>query len=797
MPMEITVDRYDLRLNIDSGRHSYSGLVSISLNTEDGNIKLDSVELSVKEIEIDGRQINFDIDERNQQIRIKGTPGKHTLSIKFNGNIPRILTGLYTARYNGGEIFTTQLESTGARRVFPCIDNPAVKAVFNVEIETSVDMEAISNMPVKEVQQLGAGRKLVLFEPTPKMSTYLLYIGVGKFDSSHETAGKVDVILTAPKGTLTSSRFPLDTAARVIEFFQEYFEIPYILPKVHLISVPEFAAGAMENWGAITFREIYLSIDDSTSSGNYKSIAEVIAHELAHQWFGNLVTMKWWNDLWLNESFATFMSYKVVGNIHHDWDPTGDQILLRTEGALRSDSLTNTHPIDADVRNPDEVAQIFDEISYGKGASILRMIENYVGEEKFRDGIRIYLKRYQYGNAMGSDLWSCIEEASGMPISRIMEAWIKRKGYPFITASREGSRVLLKQQRFILDGKPKKETWPIPVTYRDLSGDGNCLFETDELSIESHELVSLNREAAGFYRVFYQGDLLTEVLKNVPKMSGYEKWSLLNDAYAFLSSRMSNFDTYMKIASELSKYREPIVMRELISHLNALVLISGNSKKIKDFARNISSEYLNFFGDRKKDENPNISIARGAASSLLVLCDESYRNKLSSLRDSFFRTDPDLRAGVALAISLDFPDEDYLFQLFSRAGTDEDRVKIISAMGWSRNSGNLKRALEMVMDGRIKKQDSTRFYISASHSPNGRGLLLDNFERIIMQLRETFVGSRTPARVIEDTVPYLGLDYEKRIRETLKGLKTDDLKNGISKGLELLDVNLTIRNSMK
>jgi tricorn protease interacting factor F2/3 len=280
-------------------------------------------------------------------------------------------------------------------------------------------------------------------------------------------------------------------------------------------------------------------------------------------------------------------------------------------------------------------------------------------------------------------------------------------------------------------------------------------------------------------------------------MSGYEKWSLLNDAYAFLSSRMSNFDTYMKIASELSKYREPIVMRELISHLNALVLISGNSKKIKDFARNISSDYLNFFGDRKKDENPNISIARGAASSLLVLCDESYRNKLSSLRDSFFRTDPDLRAGVALAISLDYPDEDYLFQLFSRAGTDEDRVKIISAMGWSRNAGNLKRALEMIMDGRIKKQDSTRFYISASHSLNGRGLVLDNFERIIMQLRETFVGSRTPARVIEDTVPYLGLDYEKRIRETLKGLKTDDLKNGISKGLELLDVNLTIRNSMK
>ncbi len=797
MSMEITIDRYDVKLSIDPGRHSYSGLVSISLNTDDGNIKLDSVELSIKELTVDGKQSNFEIDERSQQISFRTSPGRHVVSVKFNGNIPRILTGLYTARYNGGEIFTTQLESTGARRVFPCVDNPSVKAVFNVEIEIPVELEAISNMPVKSATELDSGRKSVLFEPTPRMSTYLLYIGVGKFDSSHEKTGNVDIILTAPKGTLTHSRFPLETAARVIDFFEEYFGIPYVLPKVHLISVPEFAAGAMENWGAITFREIYLSIDESTSSGNYKSIAEVIAHELAHQWFGNLVTMKWWNDLWLNESFATFMSYKVVGKIHNDWDPTGDQILLRTEGALRSDALTNTHPIDADVRNPDEVAQIFDEISYGKGASILRMIENYVGEEKFRDGIRIYLKKYQYGNAMGSDLWSCIEEASGMPVSRIMEAWIKRKGYPFITASRDGEKVVMKQQRFMLDGKPKKETWPIPLTYRDLSGDGSSLFETEDSSIRSTSLVSLNREAAGFYRVFYHGSLIDQILENIPKMSSYEKWSMLNDAYAFLSSGMSDFNTYMKIVSRLSGYREPIVMRELISQLNTLMLISGGSSRVRDFARNVSYDYISFFGERKKDENPNVSIARGAASSLLVQCDESYRKNLSEKRDEFFRTDPDMRAGLALAISMEYPDSDYLFQLFSKAGTDEDRVKIIAALGWSRNMANLKKTLEMIMDGRIKKQDSTRFYISCSHSPDGRGLVLDNFERIIMQLRETFVGSRTPARVIEETVPYLGLDYEKRIREILKGLKTDDLKNGISKGLEILDVNLTIRKAMK
>jgi tricorn protease interacting factor F2/3 len=793
------IDEYILDLDVDFQGLTFKGKETIKFKSDREKLSLNSAELEIESVHFGNEEIKFSSDEKTQTLNLqKEFTGDSEVLIRFRGRVSESLQGLYIARYSKGEyMLSTQFESTGARFLFPCIDHPAYKAKFSLNLTIDHGLDAISNMPQSSVTQLENGKTLVRFHQTPPMSTYLIYIGIGKIEERTIKADGYECILAAPKGLLNSSDVPVREAISFIGEYEKYFGVKYVLPKVHLIAVPEFAAGAMENWGAITFREVLLMLNKGTSTSIKQTVSEVIAHELAHQWFGNLVTMKWWNDLWLNESFATFMAFKMVDRTHGEWEFMNRFIQSETAGALNGDSLVNTHPIDADVRNPDEVAQIFDEISYGKGASILRMIENYVGEEKFRDGIRIYLKRYQYGNAMGSDLWSCIEEASGMPISRIMEAWIKRKGYPFITASREGSRVLLKQQRFMLDGKPKKETWPIPVTYRDLSGDGNCLFETDELSIESHELVSLNREAAGFYRVFYQGDLLTEVLKNVPKMSGYEKWSLLNDAYAFLSSRMSNFDTYMKIASELSKYREPIVMRELISHLNALVLISGNSKKIKDFARNISSEYLNFFGDRKKDENPNISIARGAASSLLVLCDESYRNKLSSLRDSFFRTDPDLRAGVALAISLDYPDEDYLFQLFSRAGTDEDRVKIISAMGWSRNSGNLKRALEMIMDGRIKKQDSTRFYISASHSPNGRVLLLDNFERIIMQLRETFVGSRTPARVIEDTVPYLGLDYEKRIRETLKGLKTDDLKNGISKGLELLDVNLTIRNSMK
>jgi tricorn protease interacting factor F2/3 len=382
----LTIENYSISMIIDSGRHTYRGTEEIRFRPASDKLVLDSVDLSIADAYLDGKAVKPTDARESQTVVFSCTPGKDSvLKINFSGAIPRLLTGFYLARYGNADVFTTQFESNGARRAFPCVDHPFYKATFDLSLDIDKDLDAISNMPVKSVVENG-GRKTVVFGRTPRMSTYLLYIGAGKFDFRSVMHGSTEIILAAPHGGLTRSDFPVEIAGRVLELYGEYFGIPYMLPKLHLISVPEFGAGAMENWGAITFREIYLSIDDSTGSSNYKSIAEVIAHELAHQWFGDLVTMEWWNDLWLNESFATFMSYKIIDVIKPEWDATGDLINLRTEGALKNDALKNSHPIDATVRDPEEIAQIFDEISYGKGASILRMIEGYAGKDNFRNG---------------------------------------------------------------------------------------------------------------------------------------------------------------------------------------------------------------------------------------------------------------------------------------------------------------------------------------------------------------------------------------------------------------------------
>ncbi len=793
--MQTRVEVYHISLKIDAQRHFYTGKVKIELDSDDGAIKLDSVDLSIKEARLDDKAVSFELDDRENRISIKASPGKHILDIDFTGNIPRLLTGLYTAKYPGGEIFTTQLESTGARRVFPCIDEPSAKAKFRLELEIDSELEAISNMPVSSISETGNNKKLVKFEETPRMSTYLLYIGVGKFDSVEQKTGDISVFLIAPKGTLTKSLFPLDVATRVIELFQDYFGIPYVLPKVHLISVPEFAAGAMENWGAITFREIYLSIDESTSSGNFKSIAEVIAHELAHQWFGNLVTMKWWNDLWLNESFATFMAFKMVDRTHPEWEFINRLLQSETSGALTGDSLSNSHPIDADVKNPDDIAQIFDEISYGKGASILRMIETYVGEDNFREGIRRYLKKYQYGNAMGSDLWSSIEEASGMPVSRIMEAWVKRKGYPYVEASRNGEELHIRQTQFMLDKKVQSQPWPLPLNYRTGEGDGSLMFDREEMSLKARDAFTLNRNASGFYRVLYDDSLRNEITGHLSSMSRYERWGFLNDAKAFLSSGALSFDSYMEILKKYSRDTDPMIIREMSSQLVHALLISDSSARLNNFASDLSTYYMEALGEKKNGENPNISIARGGAFQLKVLSDSKFGEKLSERGEAFFSVDPDIRGSLATSVGLTNPE--LLFKLFLIAKTDEDRVKIISGMSWTQDGKYLDRALGMIADGSIKRQDAMRFYISCAHSRYSRHFMLENLEKSILQLREMFVGSRTPARVLEEVIPFIGLDHEKETRQMLERFKTDDLKKGVAKGLELLAVNQRIKQKIK
>ncbi|MHA2068924.1 MAG: M1 family metallopeptidase, partial [Candidatus Thorarchaeota archaeon] len=394
------VRRYDLFLELDYRNLKFEGKILVDLVTK-RNVLLNSLNLNIKKARAGEDSLKFSQNGENLIVETATFDGK--LEIEYSGLIQDSLVGIYRAPYNNTYLVTTQFEATNARRMFPCADRPEHKAEFKISLRIDKDLDAISNMPI-ESTNLEDDKKTVTFQTTPRMSTYLLYLGVGRFEEIKERLGKIDIVVASTPGRAKKGGFALEVARKSIEFYQPYFDMPYSLPKIHLISVPEFSANAMENWGAITFRETALEVDEHSSFRTRKRVAEVVAHELAHQWFGNLVTMKWWNDLWLNESFATFMAYKVVDSVFPQWRVREDFLKNETFKAMDRDSLRNTHPIEVNIESPSEIEQIFDEISYSKGANILRMIEEYMGAEDFRKGLSNYLASYKFSNATGLDL---------------------------------------------------------------------------------------------------------------------------------------------------------------------------------------------------------------------------------------------------------------------------------------------------------------------------------------------------------------------------------------------------------
>jgi len=437
-------------MDLDFRKLKFTGRVRIQLRSGHDAV-LNSVGLDIQSIVLNEKAVGF--KQNGDELVIQTGPFEGILEVEYAGTVQDSLVGIYRAPYDHSQIVTTHFEAAQARRMLPCVDRPDAKAEFRIAVKIDKELTAISNMPIESIVPDGE-KKLVIFQKTPRMSTYLLYLGVGKFEERTEKLGKTDVIVATTPGKVKLCAFAQDEAKKAIDFFESYYAIPYKLPKIHLIAVPEFAMGAMENWGAITFRESALLIDANSSTRMRKRVAEIVDHELAHQWFGNLVTMKWWDDIWLNESFATFMASKVVDSLHPDWRIWEDFMRNETAGAMERDCLKNTHPIRVPVKSPDEIEQIFDEISYGKGASILRMIEAYIGEDAFEKGVRQYLSNHAYSNATGNDLWNALETTSNKKVQKIMSGWIQQPGYPMLTVEEKEGKLTLHQERFLISGVP-------------------------------------------------------------------------------------------------------------------------------------------------------------------------------------------------------------------------------------------------------------------------------------------------------------------------------------------------------
>jgi len=772
----LEVKSYNLFLDLDFKKLKFDGSLAILLESE-GDVTLDSTGLEILKVSSNGKPLAHKLV--GEELRVQTGPFSRNLEIQYRGAVSEKLTGLYKAPYPGGYVFSTQFEAASARKLLPCFDRPECKAEFALTVKTDSDLKVISNMPEEFVKAEGA-KKIVTFQKTPRMSTYLLYLGVGRFDEVEDKPSKI-IIATTP-GNTPKAKFALDVAKESLRFYKSYFGSPYQLPKLHLIGVPEFAEGAMENWGAITFREAYILVDENTSVRYKKVVAEVVAHEVAHQWFGNLVTMKWWDDLWLNESFATFMSYKLVESMFPQWHVWDDFLRTDTSIGMARDSLQSTHPIEVKINDPKEIDQYFDQISYSKGANIIRMIEAFTGVEGFRRGIQSYLKKNIFSNATGNELWSQLEKASGSDVRRIMSEWIRKPGFPVISVSLKAGKVTLSQERFLLSGAREKGVWPVPVTMKINGKTQRLLLDKEEQQVDTpHSLKSLklNVDQTGFYRVDYDG--VMDLVWN-SQLIPVDRWGLISDAFAFTIAGRLPFQDYIALLAKYDKERENLPAYEASDQLSIFNSLVPSIAEVSSRFHRSQLEILK----NKTDENS--TLLRGVFMSRLAMVDQDYANDLARRFSEYSKVEPDQRQAVAVAYARSSSDFDGLVQKYKQSKGDEEKVRFLVALTSFREPALVQRALGLATGGEVKKQDVPSIVSASTNNPDGRTAVWPWVKTNLDWLNKLFEGSGNVSRLMQSIIPYVGVGRRTEVEKFFAESRPPELVKGIEVGLEKLAI---------
>ena len=492
-------ENYNLFLDINRSEKTFTGNVAITGEALDNHISLHQKDLTISSVLLDNESLNFQMDDANEAFHIElPETGVLTLVIEFSGRITDNMTGIYPSyyTYNGEkkEIISTQFESHFAREAFPSDDEPEAKATFDFSLKFDAEEGdiALSNMP--EINShLREETGVWTFETTPRMSTYLLAFGFGALQgktAKTQNGTEVGVFATVAQAE-NSVDFALDIAVRVIDFYEDYFQVKYPIPLSYHLALPDFSAGAMENWGLVTYREVYLLVDENSSAASRQQVALVVAHELAHQWFGNLVTMKWWDDLWLNESFANMMEYVSVDAIEPSWNIFEDFQTTGVPHALQRDATDGVQSVHMEVNHPDEINTLFDSaIVYAKGSRLMHMLRRWLGDEAFAKGLKAYFEKHQYNNTIGRDLWNALSDASGKDVSSFMDTWLEQPGYPVVSAEVVDDTLILSQKQFFIgEHEDKGRLWEIPLNT-------NWKGLPDTLSEERIEIPNYNQLAA-------------------------------------------------------------------------------------------------------------------------------------------------------------------------------------------------------------------------------------------------------------------------------------------------------------
>ena len=577
--------------------------------------------------------------------------------------------------------------------------------------------------------------------------------------------------------------------------YEEYYGIPYPLPKLDLIAVAEHAFGAMENWGAISFQETRLLVDGASNTFARRDVFETSAHEIAHQWFGNLVTMRTWDDIWLNESFASLMETKITEELEPSFDAWSD-FFVRVAGkaaAMDGDSLLATHPVRAHVDRPEEMSQIFDEISYGKGSAVLAMLDRYLGEERFRAGVTEYLKRHRFGNATTEDLLAALGRASGEPVAAFAGPWIDRPGLPLVRAERTPRGVRIRQARFAYLGAPEEEPWPIPMVIRVDGKAQRLLFDTREreIPVDPHARVVLNPDSIGFYRVRYDAALLEQILGELPAGPSRDAWAVLDDLAAFVFSGEVDWATYANAVGRFGTYTDRLTVETTGATLASFTLLFPDVEKVGRAAREFLARQTARVGlDRRPDEPPGTGVLRDRLTYARVRADPTFAAELAPRFDGWDRLDPDLRTAVSIARVRAGGDAGYdsVRARHANAASDTEALRLERALAWSPRPEKVRELLDLAVAGQINRSHILAVSVQAAANPAGRAVSWAWLQESLPALTDAFRGSGYLPLVLETTLPIVGQGRAAEVRAFFDRHPTPEGTRGLTKALERLEI---------
>ena len=812
LPKEVVPTEYAIRIVPNLDNLTFAGRESVKLNVRSPvqQLVLNGLELKIEAASVDGKDLPLPaIKTENEKELVTLTlpselaVGDHALTLRFTGKINQQGQGLFYMRYQeqGSRarkiMLGTQFEATDARRFFPCWDEPAFRARFQLTVVVPEDWLAVSNMPIESEQKIASGKE-VRFASTPSMSSYLNVFVAGQLDVIESQVGATQIRVIATKGKAELGRYALEASAEILKYFNDYFGVPYPLPKLDQIAIPGGFGGAMENWGGITYYESRLLFDPKSSSVETKqNIYEVLAHEMAHMWFGDLVTMAWWDNLWLNEGFASWMGSKCTAHFNPQWevwlarelprDPTRRTGIAK-EAAMEGDARSTTHPIQQHVATEAEANSAFDDITYKKGQSFLRMLENFLGEDVFRDGVRQYVAAHQYSNTTTADLWSALSEASNKSVSEIAAGWTKQPGFPVVTVKRESDgKIRLTQERFTVNfKKPPPLLWQIPLTYSVVGETRATLLMTDKTAalenIPTDRALKLNLNGAGNYRVEYDDRSWELLLKALSNLGVEDRVNLMSDAWAFVQAGRAPVSLYFGLVEKLPASidlaeREQIV--NVMDFVNRLLVGSSEREKFQRYARSLlRSTFATLGWEPKPDEPPNAGRLRasliGALGHLndpeiIAGCRERFEKYLAHPASLA----PDLRAPVLGVVGRNADEKTWnkLHDLGLKTTSIEDQQNYYNALACATDPKLVRKTLAIALTDELPTSRAI-FLVSRVARDSGHPDLAWEFAKANMKALLAKVDAAGANRYAPSLFTFFS-----------DGSRADELRNYAAKGL--------------